>query len=1046
MILSNDKPIEGLRIDEKTHVENPLLEQLDKQGWTVLRLDRTQTPSESFRTSFAQVVLLPKLEEALSKINPFLRDDQTSDVVRKITSFPQKNLIENNQQVLQYLLENTTVSINHETGEDSPTVRYVDFENRANNSFIAISQFKVSVLGTEHHIIPDLVLFLNGLPIAVIECKSPKVKEPIPEAIDQMLRYSQQRGDSPEGNAELFYYNQFLVATCRQQAKFGTITTHIEKHFFRWTDPYPLTLNDLPHEGTAPNDQQRLVAGMCSKDNLLDLIRSFTIFTTNDKGKTIKIVGRYQQFRAVKLTLKRLREGRNSRERSGIIWHTQGSGKSLTMVFMVREMRQYLEFSDWKIIFVTDRTQLQQQLGDTSKGIGYKVKEGDSIRKLRDLIKTTSPDLIMAMMQKFQERDLHEIFPELNSSPKILLMIDEAHRTQYQLLGANLDRAMPNAARVAYTGTPIDKTEVTFGDYIDKYTMRQSIEDGTTLEIVYEGRTHNAELPDREGMDLRFEDVFSEYRLSERLQILGYGAREAYLEAKDTIKAKALDLIDHYTQYVFPDGFKAQVVAVSREAATRYKTYIDEALGAKVAELEMTNPLCIDVDRLRSLETAVVISGSHNDLPHIKAYIDENYHKRSIRRFKLPFDAEDKEGEETFDGHVGIIIVNNMLVTGFDAPIEQVLYLDKVVTDHNLLQTIARVNRVADENKDKGFVIDYVGIGHHIKQALAAYDEREQQEILAALGSPDKDLNELIQAHREIWALLHKYGLKDFSDPDAFFDLFHDEDIRFEYILAFKKLTHAFNLVLPRKEALTYFKDYESFCEINALANKHLRDSRLSMTGIPPKLRAITDEFLKSKGIQQKIAPISILDADFQKDVKARKRSKTKAAEVEHAIRHFINLNVSEDPELFASFASELEKILQEFRDNWDRIYQELEKLRQKMAAKEKEQTYGLDRKKQMPIFRMLRVELFDGHNLSEDEIAQTVNLTQNLSNLIVGEIVSAGFWSSTPAQNRLKAELQQLMLSEEFSKYPNMMARWRPLITRLMEWARENHGVLARA
>lgn len=1045
MILSNDNQTEALRIDEKSHVETPLLDQLEQLGWTVLRLDQKQTPQESFRTSFSQVVLQPQLEEALRKINTFLRDDQIADVVRKLTVFSQKSLIENNRQVLQYLLENTTVSINHDTGEASPTVRYVDFTNRGNNSFIAISQFKVSVPGTEHHIIPDVVLFLNGLPIAVIECKSPKVKEPIPEAIDQMLRYSQQRGEGLEGNAELFYYNQFLVATCRQQAKFGTITTHIEKHFFRWTDPYPFTLNDLPHEGTSPNDQQRLVAGMFSKDNLLDLIRSFTVFGTNDKGKTIKIVGRYQQFRAVKLTLKRLREGKNSRERSGIIWHTQGSGKSLTMVFMVREMRQYVEFSDWKIVFITDRTQLQEQLGETSQSIGSTLKPAESIAKLKELIGTTSPDLIMAMMQKFQERDLQEVFPELNPSPNILLMIDEAHRTQYQLLGANLDRAMPNAARVAYTGTPIDKTEVTFGDYIDKYTMRQSIEDKTTLEIVYEGRTHNAEVPDKKGMDTRFEDVFSDYNLAERLQILGYGSREAYLEAKETIKAKAQDLVNHYTEYIFPDGFKAQVVAVSREATTRYKTYIDEALKAKVADLEKANPLCIDVDRLRKLETAVVISGSHNDPPHIKAYIEEAYHKRSIRRFKLPFDAEEKEGEETYDGRVGIIIVNNMLVTGFDAPIEQVLYLDKVVTDHNLLQTIARVNRVGDENKDKGFVIDYVGIGHHIKRALAAYDEREQQEIFAALGSADKDFNELIQAHREMWALLHKYGLNDFSDPDAFFDLFYDEDIRFEYILAFKKLSRAFNLVLPRKEALAYFKDYQSFCEINALANKHLRDSRLSMTGIPPKLRSITDEFLKSKGIEQKVAPISILDAEFQKDVKARTRNKTKAAEVEHAVRHFINLNISEDPELFASFASELERILQDFRDNWDRIYQELEKLRQKIAAKEKEQTYGLDRKKQMPIFRMLRAELFDSRPLTDDEIAQAVDLTQNLSNLIGVEIVSAGFWTSMPAQSRLKAELQQVMLSEQYSKYPQMIQKWRPLVARLMEWAKENHGVLTR-
>jgi type I restriction enzyme R subunit len=464
MVLSNDKRSDAPRLDEKQHVEEPLLTQLDGLGWTVLRLKQMQEPSDSFRQNFGQVVLLPELEGALRRINTFLHDDQVAEVVRRITSFPSRSLIENNAQVLRNLLENVTVSVNHETGEASPTVRYVDFQDRGNNSFVAISQFKVRIPGTEHHIVPDIVLFLNGLPIGVIECKSPKVQEPIAEAIDQMLRYSQQRGEGPEGNAELFYYNQFLVATCRQLAKFGTITTHIEKHFFRWTDPYPLKLDDLPHEGTSPNDQQRLVAGMCAKDNLLDLIRSCTIFGTNSKGKTIKVMARYQQFRAVKLTVKRLLEGRNRAERGGIIWHTQGSGKSLTMIFMVREMRQHVALSGWKVVFVTDRTQLQQQLGETSQGIGQTVKVADSIAALKDLIRSDSPDLVMAMMQKFQEHDLKEMFPELNVSPWILLMVDEAHRTQYKLLGANLDRAMPNATRVAYTGTPIDRTETTFGD------------------------------------------------------------------------------------------------------------------------------------------------------------------------------------------------------------------------------------------------------------------------------------------------------------------------------------------------------------------------------------------------------------------------------------------------------------------------------------------------------------------------------------------------------------------------------------------------------
>lgn len=261
MILSNDNKYRGnlgsvLKLDEYSHVEKPFLEQLAGLGWDVLELQMQQQPEQSFRTSFSEVVLKPKLREALVKINPFLTDAQVDELERKITIFQKNSLLENNQQVLHYLLENTTVSKNEQTGELSPTVRFIDFENLENNSFIAISQFKVAVTGTDHHIIPDIVLFVNGLPLVVVEAKSSKVKEPIPEAIDQLMRYSEQRGDTGEGNKELFFYNQFLVTTCRTEAKFGTITTKIPKHFYRWTDPYPKTLNDLAHGKSSPNDQQ----------------------------------------------------------------------------------------------------------------------------------------------------------------------------------------------------------------------------------------------------------------------------------------------------------------------------------------------------------------------------------------------------------------------------------------------------------------------------------------------------------------------------------------------------------------------------------------------------------------------------------------------------------------------------------------------------------------------------------------------------------------------------------------------------------------------
>ncbi|MCU5108357.1 HsdR family type I site-specific deoxyribonuclease [Bacillus cereus] len=1057
MILSNDGKYKGnqgqhLKLDEYNHVEKPFLEQLENLGWNegeneVIELKMQQDPSESYRNSFSEIVLQPKLKTSLKKINPFLTDRQVDEVIRKITTFDKNSLIENNKKVLDLLLENTTVTRNEITGELSPTVRFIDFQNIENNIFTAISQFKVQVIGTEHYIIPDIVLFINGLPVVVVEAKSSKVKEPIPEAIDQLLRYSEQRNATGEGNQQLFYYNQFLITTCRTEAKFGTITTKIEKHFYRWTDPYPRTLNDIEHGKSSPNDQQRLVAGMLDHRNLLDIIQVFTVFKTNDKGKRIKVVGRYQQFRAVKLAVKRLIEGKNKIDRGGIIWHTQGSGKSLTMMFLVREMKLEPKLQSWKIVLVTDRTQLEEQLADTGKSVGFTMKTAEYIdpkvnpdgKSLKELLSNDNSDLIMAMIHKFQEKDLEHVFPELNNRPNILIMTDEAHRSQYSLLAANLDKALPEATSIGFTGTPTEKTEKKYKDYIDKYTMRQAIDDGVTLEIVYEGLTHNAEVVDKKGMDDKFEDVFSDYDLTERLKILGFGSRGAYLDAVETIKAKSKSMVNHFVEHIFSGGFKAQIVANSREAAVRYKTAIDEALKKKIAELETNNSMLINIERLKKVESAVVISGSHNDEVHIKAYTGSEYHKKSIKRFKLPFEQED----EGLNGNVGIVIVNNMLLTGFDAPVEQVLYLDKVIRAHNLLQTIARVNRIGSEGKDKGFVVDYVGVGHHLKRALDTYSEKEQQEIIDCLSDDSSELSELIEAHKAIIDFLKNNGLEDLSDSDAFFDIFYDEDIRYEYIRLYRMLTKCFNTVLPRKEALDHFNDWKNFSNINELAQKHFRDDRFSMKGIPPKLRAIADEYLKSKGIDQKVAPISIMSDEFGKNVGNRKRTKTKAAEVEHAIRHHINVNIDEDPELFASFADSLAQILEEFAGNWNKIYEELEKLREKIKNRENEATYGLDRKKQMPFFRIFWAEIFETENLTEDQIVQNVNLTQDVFNLVRNEIELTGFWDSPPAQSKLKAELQRLLVSKKYIILPNVRKKYKHLISRIMELAKVNHYII---
>lgn len=1042
-------------IDEKTFVEEPFLEQLKELGWQLLRLkspsEGVQYPEESWRENYSQVIIKPRLVESLKQINPWLEDDQVEEVIRKLTTYTAGNLLENNKDILELLLSNTSVSENRKTGQKSPTVKYLDFEHSGNNNFLAVSQFKIRVIGTENHIYPDIILFVNGLPLVVIEAKSPKVKDPMGEAIEQLLRYSEQRSDTiREGNKELFYFNQILIATCRNEAKFGTITTHLEKHFYRWTDPYPLTVNDITTGVSAPNDQQRLVAGMFSKQNLIELIRSFTIFKT-EGNKTIKIVGRYQQFRAVKKILDGLRNGRSPKERGGILWHTQGSGKSLTMMFLVREMKKDEELKKWKIVFVTDRTDLEEQLTGTSGTIGFSVKVANRISKLKDYIPGKTADLIMAMIHKFQDKkDInYGILEEMNDSDRILVMTDEAHRTQYSVLAANLQKAMPNATHIGFTGTPIAKTEKRYGDYIDKYTMRQAIEDGVTLEIVYEGRTHNAAITDKEQMNAKFIDVFKDYDPKQQQEILGYATKRAYLEARETIREKAMDMVNHYVDHIFANGFKAQIVAVTREACVRYKVAVDEALKEKVVQLKRSNPYKIDIALLEQVETDVVMSGTNNDEVHLKPYTDGRKHKTIIDRFKLGYEDEGDRG----NGMVGIVIVNNMLLTGFDAPIEQVMYLDRIIVAHNLLQAIARVNRVGSKDKNKGFIIDYVGVGHHLKQAILHYSDKEVagvdadevDEIIGSFSSETEELNDLIHAHKEVMDFIKQYGIEDLNDFDAFYDLFYDENIRFEFIQKFKSLSKAFDIVLPNPKALDYLKDYNLLSELNVMAGRHFRDNRMSMKGVSKKLRAITDEYLISKGIDQKVPPLSILDDEFLDENAKRRRAKTKAAEIEHAIRSYIEEHLPEDPELYKSFAEFLEKILEENQHNWDAIYEELKKFLKRIKEEENKPTYGLHRKKQMPFFRLFQNELYDTKDLTEEQISTLVNLTQHLTNLLERELRLNGFWDATKlmAQNRLKGEIQKLLLSPENINLPNMAKKLQALISRIMELAKTNNDTI---
>jgi len=1023
------------KLDEEYYVENPFLAHLQKLGWKIFRQNKDDPEdakeiksfnsssefvykeSVKFRENFREVILEEELKNSIKRINPWIEEDQITEVIRKITTPQANSLLEANREIHDLLLENTSVFENRKTEEKSPTVRFIDFKNPENNFFIAISQFKVNVPGTEKHIIPDIVLFINGLPLVVIECKSPAIADPMNEAFIQLLRYQNKRGEK-EGNQKLLWYNLFMVIASGQEARCGTITSGYE-YFVEWKDPYPYCLSDISEDKNITS-QQVLVQGMLSRKNLLDILRTFTLFKENSEGGTIKIISRYQQFRTVKKIIVKIKEGKTTCEKGGIVWHTQGSGKSLTMMYTVRAMYRDPELKKYKIVFVTDRKNLEKQLRDTSKSVGYTVNLAENIRKFQELLKTNTPDLVMGMIHKFQERELKKEFPLLNESSNILIMIDEAHRNQYKYLGANLKKSLPNAIRIAFTGTPIEKTERTFGDYIDKYSIKQSVDDGVTVEIIYEGRTHSGKLTDEEAANKKFEDVFSMLDAEEKDKIMGRYTWQSYLEDKNVIGDKAKDMIDHYITHVFPNKFKAQVVTVSRLAAIRYKKALEEALKKKIKELKMDYGR-VDINLLEKLKVEVVISGSPNDPVKYHPYTDPKKHEGIISSFKLPFGNSDRS---ELSGDIGILVVQSMLITGFDAPIEQVMYLDNVIKEHNLLQAIARVNRVY-QNKNCGFVVDYVGVFKQLKEALAIYADEDIEEITQVVINKSKSIDDLKYTHTRINYFFKKYGIDDWRENiDECVDLLIDEEIRSEFIMLVRNFNKAMDQVLPDPEALKYTTDLKMLNFIKESARNRFRDGKLSVKDASNKIREIVEEYLISQGVDPKIPPLSLLSDEFIESVKKIKSSKSKSEELEYAIVEYINKHYEEDPEFYERFADRLKRLLEEYKENWDILATELEQLREGMKkGREAEKVFGIDAKKEMPFFGLLKQEIFGKisvEELKKEEIDFLINLTKDVAGIIEREVRSIDFWDNYTKKKILKSHIisNVLLLKSKENKY----------------------------
>jgi type I restriction enzyme R subunit len=1083
-------------MSEYLHVEKPFLDQLKTLGWTVIDHGPGHVPANpatSLRTSFREGLLPDVFRDAERSINltlyggkPWLTDRQLDDLRDQVLRQPNRTLLEANEDI-QALLFKAQVDRNDVTGESDPVVKLIDFDHPERNVFHAINQFRVDTPGcVKACIIPDIVLFVNGIPLVVVEAKvgDPNTANPMHEAFVQLLRYRDGRPETAaaglrEGEPRLFHTNLLVVRTCGEKAEFGTITSG-EEHFSAWKDVWPESNRQYTPPLGVEREQELLIQGMLAPATLLDILRTCSVFMDTDSGKRVKVVGRYQQYRAARKIVERLRSGATPEERSGVIWHTQGSGKSLTMVFVARMLRASADLADYKIVLVNDRVDLEDQLAGTAKLIGGKVNVIDSTANLREQLSTDASDINMAMVHKFFDRPEPlparvaealavyrapppvETFGVVNPSERILLMIDEAHRTQSSDLGENLIEAFPNATRIAFTGTPLiteqhgaKRTVKRFGEYIDTYKLMDSVHDGTTLQILYEGRTADTALKDRAEFDEKFEDLFRE-RSPEELEAIKkkYATTGDILEAEKRIGAIARDLVKHYVDHILPDGFKAQVVCHSKLAAVRYQKAIRDALAERIEhEKLVAQPDFSLIRKLELLKVAAVVSAdSTNELAVITAARTQSREWNAVENFCKPLDFDDPDKSLT---GIAFLVVCDMLLTGFDAPIEQVMYIDKRLREHNLLQAIARVNRVAD-NKNRGFIVDYIGLANHLTQALSIYSQEDAADIQLGLKSVLSELpileeryQRLLQHFRSIGvAQIETFVTSNKLSPDAEVALLNasvnamrEISARADFEVYLDKFLQSLNLILPNASGQPYRVPAKRFGYLLRMAKERYKDESLDISDAGEKVRALVNEYLIDLGIDPKIPPIELLADDFLSQLQQHSHGdpESKASEMEHAIRKHFTVHFDEDPAFYKRLSEKLEKLIQDHRNQWEVLAEGYEQLRLEAAEGRVDAIEGLTKEATTFYDHVVQIAFEDDKAPPEHERALK-SLVTGVVEILQETIDIIDFWKKPNEIKKLRGNIATEIL---LANVPELTAKHERIAIEIVKLAEKRHKEL---
>ncbi len=981
--------------NEYNLTEKPFIELLQTMEYEYVNGREISPDSKNpERKNYREVILINRLTAALKRFNPVINDANIKKIIFDLTHISGNSLIEINEKFHTYLINYLSIEQDVGQGRKHQTVKIIDFENPENNDFLVVNQFKVG--GTKENIIPDIVVFINGIPLAVIECKSPTIINPLHDAINQLLRYQNLRSHSTvEGAEMLFYTSQIIVATSNYSAKYAT-TGSRARDYRAWKDPYPRKLSDL---GDKPTAQEILIAGIFDKKNLLDLIRNFIVFERS-YGQIIKKLARYQQFRAVNKAIDRILNTKTLKERGGTVWHTQGSGKSLTMLWLAVKLRRISALRNPTIVILTDRIDLDDQISSTFQKCKFpNPVQASSIDDLRHLLSASLGQTIMTTVQKFlyKEGEKKGKFPVLSRSENIFVLADEAHRTQYKLLATNMRTAIPNACYLGFTGTPLTKQEKStagkFGSYIDVYDIQQSISDEATVPIYYEGRLPDVWIVKGESLDEIFDRIFIDFSGREKEAIKNrYATIKSVVEAPARIEEICLDIIKHYEQFIAPNGFKAQIVTMSREAAVTYQETIE---------------------RLNGPESAVIMSGSPNDPTKLKNYhTTKDQQRQLINRF-LKHRSDDK---------LSILIVCDMLLTGFDAPVEQVMYLDKPLKEHNLLQAIARVNRPY-KHKDHGLIVDYFGVSKLLEQALAIFDSAD---IQGSLDDIKNELPRLEASHRTAMSFFEGVNKKDLEECIA---ILKPEDKRLRFEGAFKKFSKSMEMLMPDPVVNPYLRDLLLLGKIRNAARNRYRDEQLNLQGCSAKVKKLIEDHIRASGVDPISEPIDIFSSQFQTSVDKLVNDRARASEIEYALKKAISIKFEENPSFYTSLRKRLEEIIDSYKAERLIISEVVKQLRKLVTEsqniKSTAQSLGLD-EDSFAIFGLLNDEITEdvADNSFKDSAPEIVKILQDLT--VIDWI------TKDDIQRRMRKKLKLLLIKK---KYPKDKVE--PVIYRILDLAR---------